>query len=60
MQLKLRAAAAEMGVLEEQCRVLPAERDRLWKRATQTADYERLAARRSVAWLWETDDAVNA
>jgi len=49
MQLKLRAASAEMGVLEEQCRVLQAERDRLRKRATQTADYERQAARLRVA-----------
>ncbi len=49
MQLKLRAASAEMGVLEEQCRVLQAECDRLRKRATQTANYERQAARLRIA-----------
>jgi len=31
IKLKLRAASAEMGVLEEQCRVLQGERDRLAK-----------------------------
>ncbi len=49
MQLKLRAASAEMGVLEEQCRVLQAERDRLQKRAAQTADYDRQAAQLKAA-----------
>ncbi len=40
MQLKLRAASAEMGVLEEQCRVLRRERDQLAEAAArQTADH---------------------
>ncbi len=58
MQLKLRAASAEMGVLEEQCRVLQAERDRLRIRATQTADYERQAARLRVALAAGQDVAL--
>lgn len=39
IQLKLRAASAEMGELEEQCRVLRRERDALIEeRRTLTAD----------------------
>lgn len=37
MQLKLRAASAEMGVLEEQCRVLRRERDQLAESAVRHA-----------------------
>lgn len=37
MQLKLRAASAEMGVLEEQCRVLRRERDQLTETAARRA-----------------------
>lgn len=40
MQLKLRAASAEMDDLEEQCRVLRRERDQLTAAAAQrTADH---------------------
>lgn len=35
MQLKLRASSAEMGVLEEQCRVLRRERDQLAEAAAR-------------------------
>ena len=39
-RLKLRAASAEMGVLEEQCRVLQRERDQLTETlARQTAEH---------------------
>lgn len=37
MQLKLRAASAEMGVLDEQCRVLRRERDQLAEAAARQA-----------------------
>lgn len=37
MQLKLRASSAEMGVLEEQCRVLRRERDQLAEAAARQA-----------------------
>jgi chromosome segregation ATPase len=41
MQLKLRAASAEMGVLEEQCRVLRREQDQLAEaKARQAAEHE--------------------
>lgn len=36
-RLKLRAASAEMGVLEEQCRVLQRERDQLTEAAARQA-----------------------
>lgn len=37
MRLKLQAASAEMGVLEEQCRVLRQERDQLAEAAARRA-----------------------
>jgi len=50
MQLKLRAASAEMGVLEEQCRVLQRERDRLTEEVTRrTTEHESQAARLKAA-----------
>jgi hypothetical protein len=46
MRLKVRAASAEMGVLEDQSRVLKSERDRLVQDvARQSAELERQAAR---------------
>ncbi len=46
IKLKLRAASAEMGVLEEQLRVLQTERDRLKKDAARhKAEYDSQAAR---------------
>ena len=41
MQLKLRAASAEMGVLEEQCRVLRRERDQLAEATARQAGEHR-------------------
>lgn len=50
IKLKLRAASAEMGVLEEQCRVLQGERDRLVKEvAQQKTEHEEQAARLKAA-----------
>ncbi len=54
-RLKLRAASAEMGVLEEQCRVLQRERDQLTEAAArQTTEY----ASRIQAALAETASAI--
>lgn len=50
MQLRLQAASAEIGVLEEQCRVLQGDRDRLAKEvARRTAEQEHQAAQLKVA-----------
>ncbi len=50
IRLKLRAAAAEMGVLDEQCRVLRTERDKLTQDVVQhKADHESQAARLKAA-----------
>ena len=50
MALKVRAASAEMGVLEEQCRVLQKERDRLTQDVARSkAEQESLAARLKAA-----------
>ncbi len=50
IKLKLRAASAEMGVLEEQLRVLQGERDRLAQEvARQKAERDSLKARLEAA-----------
>jgi len=50
IKLKLRAASAEMGVLEEQCRVLENERGRLADEvARRKSDYDQQAARLTMA-----------
>lgn len=61
MQLKLRAASAEMGVLEEQCRVLRRERDQLAEAAARQASEHGLqieAAQRANAALLQERDAL--
>lgn len=61
MQLKLRAASAEMGVLDEQCRVLRRERDRLAEAAArQAAEHgsQIEAAQRAQAALRREHDAL--
>lgn len=63
MQLKLRAASAEMGVLDEQCRVLRRERDQLAEAATRQAAEHGLqieAAQRANAALLRERDALAA
>lgn len=61
MQLKLRAASAEMGVLEEQCRVLQRERDQLAEAAARQASEHGSqieAAQRANAALLQERDAL--
>lgn len=63
IQLKLRAASAEMGVLDEQCRVLRRERDQLAEAATRQAAEHGLqieAAQRANAALLRERDALAA
>jgi len=59
-RLKLRAASAEMGVLEEQCRVLQRERDQLTetvaRQRTEHASQMKEALAENAAVVKERDD----
>ncbi len=55
MQLKLRAASAEMDDLEEQCRTLRRERDRLAEAAADHAAQMEAARQANAALLKERD-----
>ena len=58
MQLKLRAASAEMDDLEEQCRMLRRERDQLAKAAADHAAQMEAAHVANAALLKERDAVV--
>ena len=58
MQLKLRAASAEMDDLEEQCRMLRRERDQLAKAAADHAAQMESALLANAALLKERDALI--